>query len=270
LMFGSLEKYDFSSMRWVLYGGEPFPPKHLRALMKRWPGARVSNVYGPAEVNQCTYYHVPSEYADDERNLSVPIGKTWDETDGLIIDDHDEIVDDLQPGELVICSTTMMLGYWGQPALNKTAFFHHADSSGAPKTYYRTGDLVKRQSDGNLMFLGRKDRQVKVRGYRVELDDIERTLTNHPDVQEAGVYWILNDGQKEIHATIICTDDSKADEDVLKNYLNSCLSIYAIPNSIKLVDALPRTQSGKIDRKNLKDSAQSSLMSFLKELDRDE
>ena len=262
LAHAPLDELDFSNMRWVLYGGEPFPPKHLRALMKKWPHARVSNVYGPAEVNQCTYYHVPDEYADDYRNLSVPIGKTWGQTDGLIIDDEDEIVDDQRSGELVICSTTMMLGYWGRPELNQEAFFHHVDSSGSPKVYYRTGDLVRRREDGNLMFLGRKDRQVKVRGYRVELDDIERTLGNHPDVEEAGVYWILNGSEKEIQATIICPQDSQADEISLKNYLKSCLSPYAIPNRITLVSDLPRTGSGKIDRKYLKDSAQTSFTDF--------
>jgi len=258
LLYASLDKLDLSSIRWVLYGGEPFPPKHLRALMKQWPHARISNVYGPAEVNQCTYYHVPAEYADDDRNLPVPIGKTWAQTDGLIIDAKDEIIEDDRSGELVICSTTMMLGYWGQPELNKKAFFHHVDASGSPKVYYRTGDIVSRRADGNLMFLGRSDRQVKVRGYRVELDDIERTLSNHPDVEEAGVYWVINGSEKEIQATIICAENSQADEISLKNYLQSCLSPYAIPNRITLVDDLPRTGSGKIDRKNLKDSAQSS------------
>lgn len=264
LTHAPLDDLDFSNLRWVLYGGEPFPPKHLRALMKQWPQTRVSNVYGPAEVNQCTYYHVPASYADDERNLPVPIGKTWDETDGLIIDGEGEIIDDQRPGELVIRCPTMMLGYWGRPELNQNAFFHHVDASGAPKVYYRTGDLVNRRADGNLMFLGRKDRQVKVRGYRVELDDIERTLSNHPEVQEAGVYWILNGSEKEIHATIICGQNSKVDETSLKNYLKSCLSTYAIPNRITLVDDLPRTGSGKIDRKHLKESAQISLADFLR------
>lgn len=251
-----LDELDFSQLRWVLYGGEPFPPRHLRALMKKWPQARFSNVYGPAEVNQCTYYHIPPSYADDERNLPVPIGNTWDETDGLIIDSEDEIVDGQTAGELVICSTTMMLGYWGQAQLNKNAFFHYTDENGSPKVYYRTGDIVSRRDDGELVFLGRKDRQVKVRGYRVELDDIERTLTNHPEVEEAGVYWILNGEAKEIHATVICKTDSQADEEFFKSYLNSCLSRYAIPNRINCVADLPRTRTGKIDRKDLKEQAQ--------------
>jgi len=270
LATATLDKFDLSSIRWVLYGGEPFPPKHLRALMKKWPWARISNVYGPAEVNQCTYYHVAASYADDDRNLPVPIGKTWNETDGLIIDSSDKVVHDDQPGELVICTSTMMLGYWGRPELNNQAFFHYVDGAGLPKVYYRTGDLVRRQSDGNLLFLGRDDRQVKVRGYRVELDDIERTLTNHPQVEEAGVYWILNGPTKEIHATIIVEPDSEANEVNLKRYLNSCLSPYAIPNRIAVVESLPRTSSGKIDRKSLKDFTESWLSDLMRETGRDE
>jgi len=257
LAHAPLDDLDFSQLRWVLYGGEPFPPKHLKALMKKWSQARFSNVYGPAEVNQCTYYHIPASYADDERNLPVPIGKTWDETDGLIIDSEDEIVDGQTPGELVICSTTMMLGYWGQPQLNQKAFFHYTDENGSPKVYYRTGDIVSRRENGEFVFLGREDRQVKVRGYRVELNDIERTLTNHPEVEEAGVYWIVIGETKEIHATVICKDGSTAGEEFFKDYLNSCLSHYAIPNRINCVADLPRTRTGKIDRKNLKDQAQS-------------
>ena len=256
LPHAQLDDLDFSQLRWVLYGGEPFPPKHLKALMKNWSHARFSNVYGPAEVNQCTYYHIPASYADNDHNLSVPIGKTWDETDGLIIDSNDEIVVGQTPGELVICSTTMMLGYWGQPQLNKKAFFHYTDKNGSPKVYYRTGDIVSRRADGELIFLGREDRQVKVRGYRVELNDIERTLTNHPEVEEAGVYWILIGETKEIHATVICKNHSTVDEEFFKDYLNSCLSHYAIPNRINCVADLPRTRTGKIDRKNLKDQAQ--------------
>ena len=98
---------------------------------------------------------------------------------------------------------------------------------------------------------------MKVRGYRVELNDIERTLTNHPEVEEAGVYWIVIGETKEIHATVICKDGSTAGEEFFKDYLNSCLSHYAIPNRINCVADLPRTRTGKIDRKNLKDQAQS-------------
>ena len=259
LLNGSLDNYKMNHLRWVLYGGEPFSPRHLKRLMNQWSHARFSNVYGPAEVNQCTYYHIPPEYSQDEKNLPVPIGRTWDETHDLIIDQHDEVVEEGELGELLVCSSTMMLGYWGQPELNQRAFFHHSDQSGAPRTFYRTGDLVRRDDVGQLLFLGRKDRQVKVRGYRVELDDIERTLTNHPEVREASVYWISRDESREIQAAIILNVGSTANVDTLKAHLGSCLSSYAIPERFVLVDDLPRTGSGKTDRKTLQEIAQLTV-----------
>ena len=123
LLRTQLESFDMSSLRWVKFGGEPFPPKHLKSLMQLWPQARFSNVYGPAEVNQCTYYHVPSAYATAETNSPIPIGRVWDETDGLILDEEDRILTNGQSGELIISSPTMMQGYWGRPDRNATAFW---------------------------------------------------------------------------------------------------------------------------------------------------
>ncbi|MEO1086644.1 MAG: AMP-binding protein, partial [Acidobacteriota bacterium] len=118
---GALDKRDCTSLRWVLYGGEPFSRKHLHALMRLWPDARFSNVYGPAEVNQCTYFHLPppadGDGAEEVEDEPVPIGRTWDQTEGLVIDDDDRILDGACEGQLVIRSTTRMAGYWARPDL---------------------------------------------------------------------------------------------------------------------------------------------------------
>ncbi len=99
---GGLDKRDFSSLRWILYGGEPFPITHLRALMERLPNARVSNVYGPAEVNQCTYYHLPPLPAWDDGDSTVPLGVIWDNAEGLILSHDDSLVEPGEAGELVV------------------------------------------------------------------------------------------------------------------------------------------------------------------------
>ena len=107
---GVLDQRDCSTIRWVIYGGEPFPPKHLRALMQAWPQVRVSNAYGPAEVNQCTYYHLPGPPHDDDG--AIPIGHVWGDTEALILDDEDREVAPGEAGEFVVRTATMMQGYW--------------------------------------------------------------------------------------------------------------------------------------------------------------
>ena len=106
---GEIDRRDARSLRWVLFGGEPFPPKYLWTLMDRWPNARFSNVYGPAETNQCTYYHVPAQ--DKGSTDPIPIGKVWDNAEGLIVDSDDAVVPTGTPGELLIRAPTMMMGY---------------------------------------------------------------------------------------------------------------------------------------------------------------
>ena len=169
---GALDQRNMDSLRWVLFGGEPFPIKYLKGLIQQWPSARFCNVYGPAEVNQCTYYHLPGPPVGKQ---DIPIGKVWEETEMAIINDSDLPVQIGEPGELLISSTTMMKGYWRQPELTARSLFS-LNIGEKTVTYYRTGDLVRQDIQGNLIFLGRKDRQIKTRGYRVELDMIEAHL----------------------------------------------------------------------------------------------
>ena len=251
-----LDRFQMASLRWVKFGGEPFSPRHLKALMKIWPHARFSNVYGPAEVNQCTYYHVPAEFADDSTNDPLPIGKIWDDTEGQIIDADGTVVEDGQVGELVVKSPTMMMGYWGQPERTAQAMWTGERGSPHDAAFYRTGDLVQIRDDGNLLFHGRCDRQVKIRGYRIELDEVEHALNAMPDVSEAGVYCIQRAGEeREIHASVIPSDVNRQTTEGIRGYLASVLSAYAIPTQITLVDSLPRTTSGKIDRNYLAQEA---------------
>jgi len=246
-LHGNLKARDLSSLRWVKFGGEAFTPKYLKALMKLWPTARFSNVYGPAEVNQCTYFHVPEEYAADDSDEPLPIGRTWDETDGFVIDDSGSEVLPGEIGELVVASPTRMLGYWGRDELSEQSLFRFSDHR-SDKVFYRTGDLVIKRPDGNLMFMGRRDRQVKVRGYRVELDEVENALNSHPQVQEAAAFCIQGTDSREIRASVIVHQDADIDPSSLKLFLRDTLSPYSIPSRLVFVDGFPRTSSEKIDR----------------------
>jgi amino acid adenylation domain-containing protein len=246
LEHGGLEEIDGSSLRWILFGGEPFAPKHVRRLMGLWPQARFSNVYGPAEVNQCTYYHVPEPPPDD---APIPLGRVWANSDGLVLDADDRPVSEGGTGELLIRTPTMMAGYWNRPDVEALAFYRHETVPGFPQRFYRTGDLVSVGRDGQLVYLGRKDRQVKIRGYRVELDEIEAVLARHPSLVEAAVVAPSGpDGTRRILAAAIPQAECPAPADDILAHAATQLPPYAVPETLRLQPALPRTGSGKVDR----------------------
>jgi amino acid adenylation domain-containing protein len=254
LLRGALEKRDLTSLRWILYGGEPFPLNHLRALMERLPGARVSNVYGPAEVNQCTYYHLPpvAEWSADLQ--TIPLGVIWDNAAGLVIDEAGQSTPLGELGELVVRTPTMMRGYWNRPELNQRAFFRREVFPDYSETYYRTGDLVRQGDDGLLEFYGRKDHQIKVRGYRVELAEIDAALASHEAVEEGAAYVVPGqDGEQpdSLDAAVILREAVPLAEPELIAYLKGRLPHYAVPDRVHFVKTFPRTGTGKVDRKAL-------------------
>jgi amino acid adenylation domain-containing protein len=254
LLRGVLEQRDLSNLRWVLFGGEPFPAKHLRALMQQWLQARFSNVYGPAEINQCTFYHVPPLAADSDKAL--PIGPLWPNAEGLVLDEDDHSLPPGEIGELVVRTPTMMQGYWNRPDLNLGAFYYREREGGRGDKFYRTGDLVRLGPDGNYHFLGRKDRQVKARGYRIELDEVEAALLTHPQIVETAVYPVPEiDGTQQIHASVILKPGSEVLTGDLRKHLSSRLPRYALPAQVEFVSQFPRTSSGKIDRRRLQAEA---------------
>lgn len=248
---GALAERELSSLRWVLFAGEPFPSKYLYALMKQLPSARFSNIYGPAEVNQCTYYHVPP-LADGESvpEEIVPIGRIWDDSEGIVVDEQNEPVAEGNVGELLVRTPTMMSGYWQRSDLNEKAFYR-TEIANQAAVFYRTGDLVQ-QRDGVYRFIGRKDRQIKTRGYRVELDEVEAVLVAHAGVEEAATYAVpYAEGSYQIAASVTVRPGESLTEKEIKCYAAERLPRYALPQTIEIMDAFPRTGTGKIDRLSL-------------------
>ncbi len=257
LLRGVMETRDLRSLRWILFGGEPFPPEYLRKLMIRLPHARFSNVYGPAEVNQCTFYHI--DKLPDNNEASIPIGRVWANSEGLVIDPHDQPVAPGTMGELLIRSPTMMQGYWNREDLNHEAFYYHVPFPGYKETFYRTGDLVQLSENGNYRYMGRKDRQIKTRGYRVELDEVEMNLVSHKQVEEAAVFPVPDaEGSTLISAAVTLKDNQMVAKSELMNYLKTRLPWYAVPRNINITKEFPRTTSGKIDRRALQQQAVNS------------
>mgnify|MGYP001826094874 CR=1 FL=1 len=248
LTHGGIESRDASSLRWILFGGEPFPPKYLRRLMDLWPQARFSNSYGPAEVNQCTCFHLPPGRIVDDQ--PVPIGTVWEGAEGLVVDDDDQVVAPGESGELMVRAPTMMRGYWGRPDLNDSSFLVQEPVQGFRKVFYRTGDLVREGTDGLLVFLGRKDRQIKIRGYRVELDEVENVLASLEEVTEAAAVAGRDEaGNAVVMAAVQLNSGAMINVGELRQRAAERLATYAVPGPLRIVPSFPRTGSGKIDRR---------------------
>ena len=260
LLRGVLDERDLRSLRWVLFGGEPYPAKYMYGLMERLPQARFSNVYGPAEINQCSYYHVPP--LTDGRAVAAevaPIGQIWANAEERVVDDQDQLVASGEVGELLVRTPTMMNGYWQRPDLNERVFYR-TEVAHQTAVFYRTGDLVQQLPDGNYQFVGRKDRQIKTRGYRIELDEVEAALVGHPQVEEAAAYGVpLVGGSQQIEAAVILKPDGGLDEAELKRQVAERLPAYAVPERVAIAPSFPRTTSGKIDRRTLQTQAIARL-----------
>jgi acyl-coenzyme A synthetase/AMP-(fatty) acid ligase len=234
---GVLASRDIASLRWVIFGGEPMSPKHLEALRAHAPAVRFSNSYGPAEVNQCTVFHLPAGPVAD---TPIPLGHACPHTRALIVD---AVGEPAEEGELLIATPAMMRGYWGRPDLDARGF--HDDAAGT--RWYRTGDVVRRDADGLLHFLGRRDRQVKVRGHRVELDEVEHALAGCPGVSEAAALLRPGDAATVEGFVTLSGDDPPA-SDAIRRFAAGRLPAYAVPASVTVLAGFPRTGSGKIDR----------------------
>lgn len=258
LLYGAMDDHDLSSIRWVLFGGEPFAPKHLTALTERLPNARFSNVFGPAEINQCTYYHLPPRW--QESDGQPPIGLPCANVDTMIVDEKLHIVEQGEIGELIVKSPAVMRGYWGSSDLNAKALVGLPGAGGVDDLWLRTGDLAIERDDGLLCFHGRADRLIKVRGYRVELDEIEDALASHIAVEEACAFPVrVNDTLTIIEAAVTKRADLSVTSDELLTYAAERLPSYAIPAHLDIVDAFPRTSSRKIDWKRLGVAAEKRL-----------
>ncbi|WP_373518704.1 amino acid adenylation domain-containing protein [Pricia sp.] len=245
---GTLEKHDFGALRWVLFAGEVFITKHLRALMEIWPHARFSNLYGPAELILCTCYDVKVAPASDD---PIPIGRVWANTSYKILGEDNHDVAEGAVGELVVRSATRMQGYWNNMALTEKALYRIRIAAGYDHIYYRTGDLVRENEKGELLFLGRNDRQIKLRGYRVELDEVESVFLKNAEVEEVAVVVIGKDEEAQELVAFVkqAVGVDTLDIDSLIQWCGTELPAYAIPSNVRILDDFPRTSSGKIDRK---------------------
>lgn len=247
----------FPGLRAVVFAGEVYPTKHLRALRELVPHADLWNLYGPTETNVCTYYKVDGLPEDDR---TIPIGRACENTQVFAIRDDGGVAGVDEEGELHVRGSAVMKGYWGRPERSAEVLVQNPLAPNVPEPVYRTGDLVRLRPDGEYDFLGRRDHQIKSRGYRIELGEIEAALHAHPDVLEAVAVAIPHEEWgKAIAAFVMPRAGASPTELGLKRHVAVRLPRYMVPVSIEVVDGLPRTSTGKIDRQSLLEGAAAGI-----------
>ncbi|WP_122261633.1 non-ribosomal peptide synthetase/type I polyketide synthase [Ornithinimicrobium cerasi] len=243
---------DLGSLRWVHVGGEPLPAD----LVRRWfdlfgTAHRVVNLYGPTEATINATYEVVDARPDDAVTR-IPIGRPVAGTVVDVVGADGSSCPPGEPGELLLAGPGVTAGYLDEPELTESAFVERSGTR-----FYRTGDRVVRRADGRLDLLGRTDRQVKIRGHRVEPAEIEAVLEGHPGLERAAVLpeAVAAGGGPRLVAHVqprrAPSDNGRAgDVDVegLREHLAALLPDYMVPSRIRLVDDLPLTAAGKIDR----------------------
>lgn len=257
---------DLPELKRLLWCGEVFPTPSLRTWMNRLPHVRFTNLYGPTEATIASTYHAldAAPAADDAR---VPIGRPCDGEDALVLGADMKPTPVGELGDLYLSGVGLSPGYWRDPAKTDAAFFE-ADLEDGPRRLYRTGDLAMRGEDGLLYFAGRKDAQVKTRGFRVELGEIEAAIGGLGLPMEAVVVSYPAGGFEG--AAICCAFAPEPGLDVtpaeLRLRLKDRLPSYMTPSRWRRFDALPRNANGKCDRVALRRLFEDASRTPAKEL----
>ncbi|WP_158628734.1 non-ribosomal peptide synthetase [Dyella choica] len=236
------------NVRTVWSGGEAAVPRVFRELLARYPHIDAVNVYGPTETTTfATCHRVLAPVSE----APIPIGKPLDNTRVYVLDDALRPVPVGVPGELYIAGAGLARGYLQRAGLTAQRFV--ASPFGAPgERMYRTGDRVRWREDGQLIYVGRTDHQVKIRGHRVELGEIEAVLATQPGVRQAAVI-VREDqpGQRQLVAYAVAAQGAALDASTLRRALAGTMPEYMVPAAVILLDALPLTINGKLDQRAL-------------------
>lgn len=231
----------------VLFAGEVMPTKQLNYWIHTLDSKIVyANLFGPTETTDiCTFYVVDREFADDE---SLPIGKPCDNCDAFIINEKGEPAKNGEEGELFVRSTFMADGYYKNPEKTKEAFVQNPLNDCYPEKVYRTGDIVKYNERGELIYISRKDFQIKRHGYRIELGEIEAGANS---VEKVKACVCIYDKEKE--SLVLVYEGGVKDPEVIREAVRKKVPPYMMPDQVVRVRQMPQNANGKIDRKKLKE-----------------
>jgi amino acid adenylation domain-containing protein len=246
-VLGSLREAQLPSLETLVVAGEACPVE----LVSKWAGRkRMINAYGPTEVTVCASMSSPllAECS------SVSMGKPMTNTQLHVLNEHLELCPIGVPGELYIGGAGLARGYLYHPDLTAERFIPNPFSSQPGSRLYRTGDTVRYRPDGELEFLGRHDEQIKLRGFRIEVAEIEAALLRQPGVRQAAVVLHQSEsGEKKLIGYVTAEQTGAIDASALRRVLYDILPDYMVPAEVLALAELPLTVTGKIDRKTLRE-----------------
>jgi amino acid adenylation domain-containing protein len=245
----------FRSLKYLLFGGEMANPDRVRDVLNHGKPQHLLHVYGPTEnTTFSTWYEVENI---TENAVTIPIGQAISNTQVYLLDVNLKPVPTGMSGEIYLAGDGLAKGYLNRPELTEEKFIHNPfTAKDRPVRLYKTGDLARCCTDGHLEFLGRVDHQIKIRGFRVELGEIEAILMQHSSVQAAVVTVREVDADRQLIAYVVHQfpklEASKKQRDCeLRAFLKAKLPAYMVPVAFVGLDALPLTSNGKVDQRAL-------------------
>lgn len=244
-MLKALNRPHIDSLHTVSFGGEVLQTKHLNRWREEYPNVKFWDLYGPTEVTDtCTYYEIKRPFADDEL---LPVGYSCENKDCFLLSDNDKLI--TQPGilgEICVRGSGLAYGYYNDPQNTAKAFVQNPLNTSYPETIYRTGDLARYNEHGELVYVCRKDFQIKHMGRRIELGEIEAAVSSVDGVEDC---CCLYDSDRMI---ITLYYVGKTEREILGESLKKLLPDYMIPGKYIRLPEMPHNLNGKIDRQKLK------------------
>lgn len=241
---------QWPSLHTVLFAGEVMPTRQLNYWISQLPGVRFANLFGPTETTDiCTYYVVDRPFADYE---PLPIGRACDNCDVFVVKEDGTEAGVEEEGELYARGSFLAMGYYNNPEKTAEAFVQNPLNPHYPEIVYKTGDLVRWNQRGELIYLTRKDFQIKHMGYRIELGEIEAAAGAIEQI--AACCCIYNEQTDQI---VLIWQGKKLADEVLMDHLKNRLPNYMLPNVLIRISTMPYNANGKLDRKWLQSNYES-------------
>jgi len=247
----ALKKVDIGgTLKRVLFCGEVMPNKELNRWREAVPDAVYANLYGPTEITDvCAFYRIDRIFDDSE---ALPIGRPMRNTEILLLDDKDRLIhpeDRDAVGELCVRGTCLSVGYYRNPEKTREAFVQNPLNDRYEEKIYRTGDLASYNERGELIYVGRKDFQIKHLGNRIELGEIETAVSSLADIDRCCCAY----DQKHSRIVLFVVSEQQVARTEIQERLSKLLPVYMVPEKVIQLEEMPLNANGKIDRNRLKE-----------------
>ena len=246
----------FAGLRWIVTGGEVVPYDSVASMLDLHPGLVITNGYGPTE--NTTFTTTYTVHSSAEITGPLPVGRPIAGTTVYVLDRNARMVPPGAVGELFVGGSGIADGYLDDVPQTTSRFGFFCPD--VDERLYRTGDLVRLGPDGNLLFLGRADKQIKLNGYRIELEEISSALARHPDVRDAVIIVSQQAGREtRLVAAVAAQSGAEPVPRLLREYLSGLLPSYAVPSLWAVVDEIPITRNGKVAERTLIEAAKPAV-----------